>query len=76
LTSFAGRTTSNDLEEAKQKIHQVNIKLLGTVLSNVQSDAAYYRYGYGYHSKYGEPKNNKGQSRPGLLLPYHKDETQ
>jgi polysaccharide biosynthesis transport protein len=49
LTSFAGRTTAKDLEDAKGKLFQVNIRLLGTVLSNVQPQAGYYRYGSSYH---------------------------
>lgn len=60
LTSFAGRTTAKDLEDAKEKIYQVNVKLLGTVLSNVRSEAGYYRYGY---PTYGEDKAVKQPSQ-------------
>ena len=44
LTSFAGRTSAKDLEEAREKIRQVNVKLLGTILSNVHLREAYFRY--------------------------------
>ena len=65
LTSFAGRTTARDLEDAKEKIYQVNVKLLGTILSNVRSDAGYYRYGYYGYSTYGEGKAPKKPSQNG-----------
>ncbi len=76
LTSFAGRTTAKDLEDAKEKIHQVNVRLLGMVLSNVQSDAGYYRYGYGYHAKHYGEKRNKSQTTLGFLLPFNEIDPQ
>jgi succinoglycan biosynthesis transport protein ExoP len=48
LTSFAGQTTSSDLKEAKQRLIQINVKVLGTVLSNIRTNHGYYRYNYNY----------------------------
>ncbi len=75
LTSFAGRTTTVDLEEARQKLSEVNIKLLGTVLTNVRPDVGYYRYGYSYQKKYNKAKRSSTRAAK-LLLPFHGNKKQ
>jgi succinoglycan biosynthesis transport protein ExoP len=62
LTSFAGLTSTKDLEEAGEKIRQVNARLLGTVLGNVHSHEAFYRYGSGYHAADSDKQNDKFSS--------------
>jgi len=49
LTSFAGRTTTSELKEAKERLTQINVRLLGIVLSNVEQ--SYYRYRYNYYAQ-------------------------
>lgn len=51
LVSYAGHTTMPDLKEAKERLAQVNVRVLGTVLSNVQAGHAYYRHGHTYSTQ-------------------------
>jgi len=69
LTSFAGQTTTPDLQEAKEKLQLANVKVLGTVLSNVPVGRGYYRYGYGYYDNNGERRRKYRQRDRKLLLP-------
>ena len=68
LTSFAGRTTSPDLKEVKEKLAQINVRVLGIVLSNVPVDHSYYRYGYNYYTQ-DERKNTRKARTELLMLP-------
>jgi len=69
LASFAGHTTAPDLREAKDKLAQIDVSVLGTVLSNVRVGHGYYRYGYNYYSRDGQRKGKPGKTDPRLLLP-------
>lgn len=72
LTSFAGQTTAQDLKAAMERLKQINVRVLGTILSNVQAGRGYYRYGYSYyysrnaHSKRSE---KRAQARASMLMP-------
>jgi len=68
LTSFAGQTTAPDLREAKQRLMQINVRVLGTVLSNARADHSYYRYDYNYPQKTRLRKKSK-RVNTNLLLP-------
>jgi len=71
LTSFAGQTTTPELREAKQRLTQMNVRVLGTVLSNVRIDRSYYRYNnyYYYYAKNIRSRKNTKRSNTKLLLP-------
>jgi capsular exopolysaccharide synthesis family protein len=61
LTSFAQRTSSNDLKLAIDRLNQISVNVLGTVMQNVKVENGYHRYGYGYN-------NGKKRERDGMSL--------
>jgi capsular exopolysaccharide synthesis family protein len=77
LTSFAGQTTRPDLKEAKGKLEEINVRILGTVLGNVPLGRSYYRYGYHYYTRDGERRRKTERTASKLLLPIQdsKDKT-
>jgi capsular exopolysaccharide synthesis family protein len=75
LTSFAGRTTAPDLKDAKDKLSQIGVRVLGMVLGNVSTSHGYYRYGYSYYySQDGQRRKKRKQVNAKLLLPVHKEQ--
>jgi capsular exopolysaccharide synthesis family protein len=66
LTSFAGRTTTPDLKEAKERLTQINVRVLGTVLNNVRVEQSFCRHGYSYYAQ-GNQKVKPAETK--LLLP-------
>ena len=69
LTCFAGQTTSPDLKRAQERLAQINAKVLGTVLGNVEVDDSYHPYGYHYYPRGGRPDAHAKRVRSKLLLP-------
>jgi succinoglycan biosynthesis transport protein ExoP len=74
LTSFAGQTTAPDLKEVKERLAQIDVRVLGTVLSNVTVGHSYYRYGYNYYSQDGQRGEKTKQFDTKLLLPMQSNE--
>ncbi len=74
LTSFAGQTTRPDLKEAKKRLEETNVRILGTVLGNVPVGRSYYRYGYHYYNRDGERRRKTERTAPKLLLPIQNSE--
>ena len=71
LTCKAGQTLTPDLREAKEKLAQINARVLGTVLSNVRVSHRYYRYGYDYYGSNGKQQKKSRRASAKLLLPLH-----
>lgn len=65
LVSYAGHTTLPDLKEAKERLAQIHVKVLGTVLSSVQAGHAYYRHGRTY---YTQTRDSAAVSRRKLMF--------
>ncbi|MCJ7676034.1 MAG: CpsD/CapB family tyrosine-protein kinase, partial [Sedimentisphaerales bacterium] len=74
LTSFAGQTTSPDLTEAKKRLEEISVRVLGTILGNVSVVHSYYRYGYHYYTQDGQKKRKPRQGATRFLLPLREEQ--
>ena len=75
LTSFAGRTTTPELKEAKEQLTKINVRVLGVVLSNVQAEQSYYRYRYNYYAQNVKSRKTVRRARKKLLFPTSTNES-
>lgn len=69
LSCFIGRTTTQQMKLAKDRLSMAGINLLGTILSNVPSDDGFYQYGYG-----GYGKTVKSKDAESLFIHMHKED--
>ncbi len=74
LTSLAGRTTAPDLKEAMNKLAGIQVKVLGTVLSNVSAGHNYYRYGYDYYTQANRKNRTRRVDAKLLLMPHNQQD--
>jgi Mrp family chromosome partitioning ATPase len=68
LVSYAGQTKLPDLRESKERLVQINVKVLGTVLSRVQEGHGYYRHGHGYYTQSAQTREAAGLHRRKLMF--------
>ena len=65
LVSFAGQTTTPDLKQARERLAQINVNVLGTVLSSVDAGHGYFRHG---HTYYAQSRDSAKVSRRKLMF--------
>ena len=63
LTSFVDHTSKVEMREAVDRLKEVNVRILGTVVNNVKVSHSYRRYGYGYGYDYGKASRKKQAER-------------
>ncbi|MBW8016043.1 MAG: polysaccharide biosynthesis tyrosine autokinase [Planctomycetes bacterium] len=69
LSCFIGKTTTQQMKLAKERLSQVGVNLLGTILSNVPSEQGYYQYGYTGYGKTVSSRNAES-----LFIHMHKED--
>jgi len=74
LTCIANYTDTGDLKQTVDKLNQISVKIIGTVLNNVSINHSYYPYGYGYAANAASKKNNT-RNYKAVLLPMHHDKS-
>jgi len=75
LVGFAGQTTAPAMREVKERLANINIAVLGTVLNNVRTSQGYYRYAYNYSERNNRNRIKEGGDQAGIeefLLPVRK----
>ncbi len=63
LSSFVEHTSKVEMREAVERLKEVNVRILGTVVNNVKVANSYRRYGYGYGYDYGQASVKKQKER-------------
>ena len=68
LSSLAGRSAGPELKDALDRLTQIDVRILGNVLSNVKSRNSYHPYGYSYYGNNGSRKDHQKRQQTRQLV--------
>lgn len=68
LTSYSGRTSEQDIKDALERLGQVDVKILGTVLNSVRTEHSYSRFAYSYYMSRGHDRRDRQRGKDTILL--------
>ncbi len=68
MISYAGRTSEQDLKDALERLGQVKVEILGTVLNSVRTECSYSRFAHNYHLSQGQERKKRNLRKDSVFL--------
>jgi len=75
LASYAGQTQGPDVQRAIERLTDAGVKLIGTVLNNVQFTSSYNEYGYGYYGTSQGSYTRRPPNRRAIMMPVKQEDS-
>ena len=68
MISYAGRTSEQDLKDALERLGQVKVEILGTVLNSVRTECSYSRFAHNYYLSQGQERRKRNLRKDSVFL--------